>query len=148
MEPAKEEFLELHYHTYRQSLQHHASKILYRNKKKFHQKLFETRFIAFFGVTVHVATEIYVDIKRKKLPLQRLVHLLWTLHWLKAYPPERQAAPIFGISETNWQTTVKHVTENVISKLDQVNYFFLFFLHFFFFFFFSFFFFFFSFFLS
>ena len=123
MEPTKEEFYQRQYTTYRQSLQHHACKILYHHKKKFHQKLFETRFIAFFGVSVHVATEIYLDIKWMKLPLQRMVHRLWNLHWLKGYPPERQAAPIFGISETTWRTTVKSVTENVISKLDQVCFF-------------------------
>ena len=126
-EQEKDEFYHRSYLLYRQSLQKHASKVLHQQKKKFHAKIFEKRFIAFFGVSIHVATEIYIDIKWLKLPMERITHLLWTLHWLKGYPPERQGAPTFQISETTWRVTVKHVTFHVLSKLNQVFFYFFFF---------------------
>ena len=102
------------------SLQRLAARIICNKKQKFRAKLFNTRFRAHFGCSLATATEILLIIRRNKLPLRLNNHLLWALHFLKAYPTERTAAPRFGTSETTWRVTTKQVVREVLACLNLV----------------------------
>ncbi|KAJ3388976.1 hypothetical protein HDU80_011587, partial [Chytriomyces hyalinus] len=69
-----------------------------------HQDLWDRRFVAHFGLTVHSAVDVWEIVEKffKKYRLLK-IHCLWALYYLKVYPTEAVAAAKFSTSESNWR---------------------------------------------
>ncbi|KAJ3253937.1 hypothetical protein HDU77_004327 [Chytriomyces hyalinus] len=74
-----------------------------------HQDLWDCRFVAHFGLTVHSAVDVWEIVENffKKYRLLK-IHYLWALYYLKVYPTEAVAAAKFSTSESNWRQKVYH----------------------------------------
>ena len=73
----------------------------------------------FFGVPIEEANALYFLYVVEKAELK---HFLWTLHFLKCYPTECDAAARFGVTEKTWKKRVKETVAILRICLPKVYY--------------------------
>ena len=78
-----------------------------------------TRFAAAFGVSVQVVVLIVQSLQTANIT-PKLIHILWTLHFLKTYPTEILGSAAWNVDSKTWTKYVRQTIEDMNIGLPDV----------------------------